>query len=106
MSRIGKQPVVVPSGVKIALNPGARTIELTGPKGTVKATWRPEVSVTWTESEKKIVVSTDAHRTAELGHIGYGVEQARRAWLTKADVLNTLPLAKFLRALRPRPGTR
>jgi DNA polymerase (family 10) len=32
----------------------------------------------------------------------YGIRQLRRAWLTKPDVLNTLPSADFLAALRPR----
>jgi DNA polymerase (family 10) len=50
----------------------------------------------------KIVLSTDAHRVGELDNMRYGVEQARRAWLTKGDVLNTLPLPKLLAALRPR----
>ena len=44
----------------------------------------------------KIVISTDAHRTRDLGLISYGVEQARRAWLGKEDVLNTLPLGELL----------
>jgi hypothetical protein len=30
---------------------------------------------------------------------------ARRGWLEKADVINTLPLAEFLAALRPKPGS-
>jgi DNA polymerase (family 10) len=47
----------------------------------------------------KVVISTDAHRVAELDYQRYGVEQARRAWLAKADVLNTLPLPRFLAAL-------
>ncbi len=50
----------------------------------------------------KIVVSTDAHGTQELDFMRYGVEQARRAWLTAKDVINTYPLEKFLGALRPR----
>ncbi|HEX5757697.1 MAG TPA: DNA polymerase/3'-5' exonuclease PolX [Thermoanaerobaculia bacterium] len=48
----------------------------------------------------KIVVSTDAHRLSELDYMRYGVEQARRAWLTAADVLNTRPLPEALAALR------
>ncbi|MFO0828286.1 MAG: 50S ribosomal protein L6 [Phycisphaerales bacterium] len=71
MSRIGKKPVMVPGGVKVALNPGARTIEVTGPKGTVKGSWRSEVSVTWTESEKKIVVSTDMAKLDEGNRRAY-----------------------------------
>lgn len=50
----------------------------------------------------KFVISTDAHRPAELDYMRYGVDQARRAWVTKSLVLNTLPLPKFLAALRPR----
>jgi large subunit ribosomal protein L6 len=71
MSRIGKQPVSVPSGVKVTLNPATRTIEITGPKGTVKSTWRPEVNVAWTESEKKIVISTDNAKLEEENRKAY-----------------------------------
>ena len=46
-----------------------------------------------------IVISTDAHRSAELDLMHYGVEQARRAWLTTADVLNAGPLDSLLAAL-------
>ncbi|HEX4156061.1 MAG TPA: helix-hairpin-helix domain-containing protein [Acidobacteriaceae bacterium] len=49
----------------------------------------------------KIVVNTDAHSTAELDQIDFGIVQLRRAWLTAADVLNTLPVDKFLSSLRP-----
>lgn len=46
-----------------------------------------------------IVISTDAHRTADLDLISYGVEQARRAWLQPTDVLNTLPVDEFVKRL-------
>ena len=36
-----------------------------------------------------IVISTDAHSTDQLGVMRYGIVQARRAGLTKADVANT-----------------
>lgn len=48
----------------------------------------------------KFVINTDAHHTSHLEKIRYGVLQLRRAWLTKADVLNTLPAADFARAMR------
>ena len=51
------------------------------------------------ERGAKVVISTDAHRPAELQLMSYGVEQARRAWLEAGDVLNTLPLGKLLKAL-------
>jgi DNA polymerase (family 10) len=52
----------------------------------------------------KIAVNTDAHAIDELDYMGFGITQLRRAWLTAADVLNTLPSAEvFLDRLRPRP---
>jgi DNA polymerase (family 10) len=51
-----------------------------------------------------VVISTDAHTTSTLQFMHYGVQTARRGWLEKKDVLNTLPLEKLLAALRPKPG--
>jgi DNA polymerase (family 10) len=51
----------------------------------------------------KVVISTDAHNTLHLPFIRYGVTMARRGWLEKRDVINTLPADKFLAALRPKP---
>ena len=48
----------------------------------------------------KIVINTDAHHTSHLEKIRYGILQARRAWLTKADVLNTLPPESFAKAMK------
>ena len=48
----------------------------------------------------KIVINTDAHHTSHLEKIRYGALQARRAWLTKEDVLNTLPVPEFLKAMK------
>ena len=42
-----------------------------------------------------IVISTDAHSTSGLDVLRYGILQARRAGLTKADVANTRPWAKL-----------
>ena len=41
------------------------------------------------EAGVKIPVSTDSHQLSALGHMPIGVAQARRAWLTKEQVLNT-----------------
>lgn len=48
----------------------------------------------------KIVINTDSHHTSHMEKLRYGVTQARRAWLTKSDVLNTLPTAKFAQAMK------
>jgi DNA polymerase (family 10) len=52
----------------------------------------------------RVVISTDAHSTRTLPLMRYGVQMARRGWLEKKDVLNTLPLEEMLAALRPKPG--
>jgi DNA polymerase (family 10) len=48
----------------------------------------------------KIVVNTDSHHTSHLDKIRFGVLQARRAWLTKNDVLNALPEKQFAKAMK------
>lgn len=48
----------------------------------------------------KIVVNTDSHHTSHLEKMRYGVLQLRRAWLTRDDVLNTLPAAQFVKVVR------
>jgi DNA polymerase (family 10) len=48
----------------------------------------------------KFVISTDAHHPSHLRNMRYGVLTARRGWLEKGDVLNTLSLADFQSRLR------
>ncbi len=52
----------------------------------------------------KVVISTDSHSTGNLSFIQYGVTMARRGWLEKHDVINTLPTAQFLEKLRAKPS--
>ena len=47
-----------------------------------------------------IVISTDAHSTLALGNVRWGVQVARRAWLTPEAVLNTRPLEEMRAMLR------
>ncbi len=51
-----------------------------------------------------VAVNTDAHSTADFGHIAYGIGQARRGWLEKKDVLNARPLRELLRLLKRTMG--
>jgi DNA polymerase (family 10) len=46
-----------------------------------------------------IAISTDSHSTGEYGTIRYGIEQARRAGLEAADVLNCQPLSSLLKLI-------
>jgi DNA polymerase (family 10) len=59
-----------------------------------------------------LVIDSDAHSVAHLvfGE-RFGIDQARRGWVTAADVLNTRPLGPFLAGLKgggraPRAGRR
>ena len=47
----------------------------------------------------KFVINTDAHHPKHLSNMRYGVVTARRGWLESDDVMNTLSLAKFKKAL-------
>ena len=50
----------------------------------------------------RIVMSSDSHDSRNLGKMGYGAKQLRRAWLTSEDVLNTREAQGFLKGLRAR----
>ena len=49
----------------------------------------------------KFIVSTDAHSVGGLHNLSFGVSTARRGWLSRADVLNTLDAAEFIAAVHP-----
>ena len=49
----------------------------------------------------KFIVSTDAHSTGALKYLPYGIFTARRGWLTRDEVLNTLDAENFIKAVRP-----
>jgi len=48
----------------------------------------------------KLTINTDAHNTGHLRFMEFGIATARRGWAEKKDVLNTLPLKKFLKTLK------
>ena len=50
----------------------------------------------------RFAISTDAHHPKHLPGIRYGISTARRGWIEKADVLNTLPKEELIRVLRKR----
>ena len=49
----------------------------------------------------KFIVSTDAHSVGSLANLPFGVSMARRGWLTRGEVLNTLSVEDFMRAIHP-----
>ena len=50
MSRIGKKPILIPSGVKVIKN--GDTITVTGPKGTLSKVFRDDIAITITDPAK------------------------------------------------------
>jgi DNA polymerase (family 10) len=48
----------------------------------------------------KLAISTDAHSVDSFPYMRFGVDQARRGWLTADDVINTRPLAALRKMLR------
>ncbi len=50
----------------------------------------------------KLAINTDAHDKDELRNIRFGIAMARRGWLSRADVINTMPLEK-LRGILKKP---
>jgi len=52
----------------------------------------------------KCVINPDAHRNEHAGFLRLGAGLARKGWLTKADVINTLPLDKLRKELGRKRG--
>ena len=52
----------------------------------------------------KCVINPDAHRREHFGFLRLGAGVARKGWLEKADVINTLPLKELMKALGKKQG--
>lgn len=67
--------------------------------------WRLDLEPRWVREARKrrikFVISVDAHSTGALNNLKYGVAMARRGWLRKSEVLNTLGTKAFTNAVRP-----
>ena len=49
----------------------------------------------------RFVISVDAHSVGELRNLRYGVDTARRGWVRRGEVLNTLSAVDFAREVQP-----
>jgi DNA polymerase (family X) len=52
------------------------------------------------ENKCKLMIDSDAHDKSHFHFLKFGISQARRGWAEKKDVINTLPLEKFLKSLK------
>jgi len=55
------------------------------------------------EAGLRLVIDSDGHQVSALGYVELGVGQARRAWLTAADVVNTRPWKQVEKLRKKRP---
>ena len=78
MSRIGKKPVAIPSGVKVAVANCAITVE--GKLGKLTYDHRPEVTITVDEEAKNVVCDRNGNERADRAYHG----------LTRALVANMI----------------
>ena len=77
MSRIGRQPVVIPKGVEVAQTDGS--IRVKGPKGELSMRLEPGVSVALTETEAVIKLERDDRNASAV----YGLTRALLANLVR-----------------------
>jgi DNA polymerase (family 10) len=67
--------------------------------------WRLDMEPRWIREARKrkikFVISVDAHSTGAMNNLKYGVGMARRGWLRKPEVLNTLGVKAFQKAVKP-----
>ncbi|HEX7311219.1 MAG TPA: DNA polymerase/3'-5' exonuclease PolX [Gaiellaceae bacterium] len=57
------------------------------------------------EAGLKLVVNSDGHEIGAQNYVEFGIGQARRAWLTKSDVVNTRTWKQIERIRKRRPST-
>ncbi len=69
------------TGTAVEVNAGPTRMDLTGPQAKAAK-----------DAGCVLAVDTDAHSSAELGAMTYGVGSARRGWLTPDDVVNAWPV--------------
>ena len=87
----------IPAVIEAAAETGT-WIELNAAPKRLDLDWR-----WWPLAKQKGVrcaINPDAHRTARLQDLWFGIGAARKGWLTKEDVVNCLPLAKIEQELK------
>lgn len=88
--------VNIPAVIEAAAATGT-IIELNANPHRLELDW-----IWWRLAKEKGVrcaINPDAHSTQGLSHLMLGVDIARKGWLTREDVINTLPAAKVEKVL-------
>lgn len=95
MSRIGKKPVAVPPGVKVAVEP--RVVRIEGPKGKLTLSVPPAAKVNWDEKSRQITVepvgdvsrdpSIKAHWGSTRAHLANMVEGVTKGYEKTLEIV-------------------
>ena len=64
MSRVGKRPIPIPSGVTVETQ--GHTVKVSGPKGTLERTFEPEITVEVTENEVVVTRASEKREDRSL----------------------------------------
>ncbi len=75
-------------------------IEVNGNPHRLDLDWREHRAAK--EHKLKFAINPDAHVATGYDDVRYGIGAARKGWLTKNDVINTLPVEKALALLQAR----
>ncbi len=92
----------IPAVIKAAARTGT-LIELNANPRRLELDWRY-----WPLAKKegvKCAINPDAHSTGRLHDLWFGVQIARKGWLTRDDVVNCLPLDQIGSVLRRKPAS-
>jgi large subunit ribosomal protein L6 len=79
MSRIGKQPVVIPEKVKVAVNPANNSVLVEGPKGKVQKTFAPVVKIAVADKQVTFAPTEDTRFSRAM----YGTARSVVAGMVK-----------------------
>lgn len=85
----------------------AAVIDAAAATGTIielnASAWRLDMDWRWWRMAKekgvKCSINPDAHSTRGLQDVVFGIKAARKGWLTRADIINCMPLAEVKSAL-------
>ena len=79
MGRIGKQPVVIPEKVKVAVNPANNSVLVEGPKGKVQKTFAPVVKIAVADKQVTFAPTEDTRFSRAM----YGTARSVVAGMVK-----------------------
>jgi len=92
MSKIGKQPVLIPQGAQVEIN--GRTVKITGPKGVMEMRIPPEVTVEVKEGTVFVTVKSSSKFVTSLhgtirALINNNVQGVTQGWAKKLEMVGT-----------------